>query len=588
MRILKNLLIISMLCACCRGLVFGQTPPVPAAIASEQEQLQRRQQQEQQELLRAREVEAAKKAQQASGAVAGAAHLPPPSAAGSTGCLDLRLIQISGVKKLNKAKIQQQSQRAVGACTTKEALQQIQSDIQQAYIDKGYIAARVYFDFKNLAQKRLDIIVEEGFLEQIILLEPKTKTPQSGLGANLKKFTAFPFTHGRVLNLRSLEQGVEQMNKLSSSRATMEVIPGERAGGSVVLINNEPLPQNAFTLSYDNSGGKSTGARRVSAGFSRDNLLSLNENIYLNASSSVGEPPAARYSRSFVAAYAMPLGYFTFSGSFNYSEYLSTTPGLWADVKSSGDSAGASASAEYTFARGRSYKTGFGAQLAFKQSKNYVEDVYIAASSRILSVGTLYLTGTYYSVWGSFYSKLSLNRGLPLLGAAKDSQTGAGYPRAQYSSAGLYLNYSNNISVFSYNLSFDGQYGFDDMFGSEQMMIGSGSVRGFKEGGAGGESGFIVKQDLKVFLANVLGRSHNKYLDKILSGLYAGVFVDYGCAAPKTFGGGVNLAGGGAKLGFYGKYLTADVGLARALLRPDFIDNEGGVFYINASLNVAF
>jgi hemolysin activation/secretion protein len=559
---------------------------VVAPAQTMSEEIQRRQQQDAQELLRERRVGMDERALQTS------AQTQEQTASAATalseeGCLDLQKINISGAKKLNIKKIQKKARKAAGKCVRRETLQQMQNDIQQAYINKGYISARVYFDFRDIGQKQLNIMVEEGMLEEVILLDPKTKEPQKGASAALQKFTAFPFTRGRILDLRRLEQGIEQMNKLSSSRAVMDVRPGKNEGGSIVVIDNEPLPRNSIDISYDNNGTKTTGVSRVNTSYSRDNLLSLNENIYINASTTIGEDPGTRYSRSFVAAYTMPFGYFTLNNSFNYSRYLSTTPGLWADVESSGNSMNIISSLEYTFARGRSYKTSLGAQLAYKESRNYVEAVYIDTASRILSIGTLFMTGTYYSPLGSFYSKLSLNQGLNILGANKDEISAPGMPQAQYTSAGLYLNYSGNIKMFNYSASFDGQYGFDDMFGSEQTMIGGGSVRGFKEGSASGESGLIIRQDLKAFFTNIFGRPQNKYVDMLLGGLYAGVFADYGYVAPKTYGKNTSLAGCGAKIGYYGKYLTADFGWARALIRPDYIRNEGNIFYLNASLNVA-
>ncbi|MDR1160406.1 MAG: hypothetical protein LBK69_07260, partial [Syntrophomonadaceae bacterium] len=280
----------------------------PAQTMSEE--IQRRQQQDAQDLLRERRVGMDERALQTATQTQEQA-APAATAISEEGCLDLQKINISGVKKLNIKKIQKKARKAAGACVRKETLQQIQNDIQQAYIDKGYIAARVYFDFHNIGQKQLNIVVEEGLLEDIILLNPKTKEPQKGAGAALQKFTAFPFTRGRILDLRSLEQGVEQMNKLSSSRAVMDVRPGKNEGGSIVMIDNEPLPRNSISISYDNNGTKTTGVSRINASYSRDNLFSLNENIYINASTTIGDDPGTRYSRSFVAAYTMPFGYFT-------------------------------------------------------------------------------------------------------------------------------------------------------------------------------------------------------------------------------------------------------------------------------------
>lgn len=50
--------------------------------------------------------------------------------------------------------------------------------------------------------------------------------------------TIFPGVKGSVLQLRDIEQGLDQLNRLPSNNATMRIEPGAEAGSSRVLINN--------------------------------------------------------------------------------------------------------------------------------------------------------------------------------------------------------------------------------------------------------------------------------------------------------------------------------------------------------------
>ncbi len=43
---------------------------------------------------------------------------------------------------------------------------------------------------------------------------------------------AFPQAEGQVLNLRDIEQGLEQLNRMSSRALTVDILPGSREGFS--------------------------------------------------------------------------------------------------------------------------------------------------------------------------------------------------------------------------------------------------------------------------------------------------------------------------------------------------------------------
>ncbi|MCT6838707.1 MAG: hypothetical protein M3036_13765, partial [Bifidobacteriales bacterium] len=48
---------------------------------------------------------------------------------------------------------------------------------------------------------------------------------------------AFPGLKGHILNLRDLEEGVEQMNRLPHFGAQMKISPGTKPGTSRVTVN---------------------------------------------------------------------------------------------------------------------------------------------------------------------------------------------------------------------------------------------------------------------------------------------------------------------------------------------------------------
>lgn len=560
--------------------------PVIARSQVNPEEIQRRQQQEMQDMLRQREIDAAKKAQEA----AIDFWTPKEQDIGETeGCFEIKTMKISGVKKLSAKKVRKEVGGYLKPCMDKETLQTIQSVVQKMYVDKGYVGARVYFDFTEIKQKHLDIAVDEGFIENIFIINNEDEKTKDYKRNKLQSVTGFPFQKGKVLNLRNIEQGLDQINKLQSNNAVMDIHPGDKEGGSVIIINNNKGNTTQLSAGYDNSGAESTGLYKGNISLSQDNLISLNDNLFINASSTLWNNRDLRYSDAYTASLRIPFGYWTISDSFSYSKYLTTTEGMLSSFESTGESASNTFSVERMLFRGKTYKLSLGTQLAVKDNKNYLEDVFLDTSSRLITVGSLYLTGTYYSRFGSFFSKLTYNKGLDIFGSKKDEALQTGQPKAQFDSFNFYLNYSKDFWKVNYTNSVDIQYSADDLFSSEQMLIGGeGTIRGFKEGSISGEKGFYTRNDLRLSVAEFLGSSNNPAVTKILTQTYLGAFIDYGYVKPQTFGGSGTLAGAGAKISYYGNNLNGSFGYAKAIAKPDYFEDEGHVFYFNISLSLDF
>ncbi|WP_428898429.1 Hemolysin activation/secretion protein [Parelusimicrobium proximum] len=565
--------------------VFAITP---AEAAARQGEIQRKLWQDSQDLLRQRELEQMQRAREKETVYEAEAPAEAPASADES-CINIRRAVISGFTKFKEDKIREIMKPNLKKCITKTMLSSIQSDIQQAYVDRGYVGARVYYDFKDIKEGVLQLIISEGIVESVELVNGNTSEEETGFGAGLRKLTAFPFMSGRVLNLRDIEQGLDQINKLSSSDAAMDIRPGKEDGGSVVVVTNKYSPANTVSIGYDNSGQKSTGGNLGRISYSKDNLLSLNENIYLNYTNTMWQDESKRYSKSFTGSISIPFGYWTLSDDFAYSKYLTTVTGAVSDFESSGNSTTNTLTLDRMLSRGAKYKLNTGLSLRLKSNDNYLEDVHIDSSSKNLSIATLYLSGTYYSALGSFLAKLSVNRGLDMFGAKADKDLLKGEPRAQFTSFNVFVNYSAQLGIFSNTLSLDAQYSLDDLFASEQIMIGGeSSVRGFKESSLSAEHGFYLREEIKAPVVHFSGESENPFITRLLSKTNIGIFADGGYVKAKTFGTSGGLAGAGAKISFNDKYFYGNFSYSRALYADKKVSKEGNIFYFSTGINVMF
>ncbi len=93
--------------------------------------------------------------------------------------------------------------------------------LTKVYLDKGYVTARFYIpdqDIKN--SKTLKFVVVEGKLSDIYY----NGSPASPY--NYVVWSAFPGLEGHILNMRDIEQGLDQINRLISGHAKSELLPG--------------------------------------------------------------------------------------------------------------------------------------------------------------------------------------------------------------------------------------------------------------------------------------------------------------------------------------------------------------------------
>src|SRR5258708_5042499 len=70
---------------------------------------------------------------------------------------------------------------------------------------------------------------------------------------------AFRALVGEILTRRDLERGSDQINRLGSNSARVDIEPGDEPGASRVLINDEARKRWLASASADNSGAAATG-----------------------------------------------------------------------------------------------------------------------------------------------------------------------------------------------------------------------------------------------------------------------------------------------------------------------------------------
>ena len=256
--------------------------------------------------------------------------MKPPRFPSSGTCWEIKEIVLTGVTLLPKSVTRELVAPYQGKCLYAEDIEKLLADILKTYIDRGYIAVRPYIQAQDLRDGRLEILILEGEVEGLFL--------QDGGKHSVNLFTAFPFIEGKPLNLRDIEQGLDQINRLSSNSATMEINPGTEPGDSIVSIINIPAFPLSASITLNNLGSPSTGEEQGSYTVSWDNPLRLNDFITYTRTATILESEQLRDSESESFFYSLPLGYWTIQLSTSSSSYRTPVTTTLSTLLSRGDS----------------------------------------------------------------------------------------------------------------------------------------------------------------------------------------------------------------------------------------------------------
>ena len=132
---------------------------------------------------------------------------------------------------------------------------------------------------------------------------------------------AFPNMNGKILNLRDLEQGLDQINRLARYNAQIKILPGSEQGFSIVDIQTVDGRFWGAGIGFNNGGQDSTGETQLSLNVSAENVFWLLDRWSLNASKS-SEFANDFDSENMNFALSIPFGYWNLDYRTSYSTYL--------------------------------------------------------------------------------------------------------------------------------------------------------------------------------------------------------------------------------------------------------------------------
>ena len=293
------------------------------------------------------------------------------------------------------------------SCILPEDVNQLIREITGLYVSKGFVTARIVLLQPGIyGELGLEII--EGKIEAIV-----------GESETINTEMLFPNSVGQPLNLRDLEQGIDQANRLQSNKISMRLLPGEYRGGSIIQLSNPQLPRWSSNASIDNHGQENTGREVLRAMTVYSSPLGLSDYISFSGSTTLGSNPDI-YSRSISTLYSIPYGYWTYSAFGFYSSYSAETKTNTV-FNAHGWSSNIGVRADKTISRDGNVINTLSGQFNYKQAKNFLETVQLNISSQDLAVFSIDYSHFRVLSSGVFSAGLGIDRGTSFLNAQTHS-----------------------------------------------------------------------------------------------------------------------------------------------------------------------
>ncbi|WP_418611723.1 ShlB/FhaC/HecB family hemolysin secretion/activation protein [Klebsiella pasteurii] len=484
-------------------------------------------------------------------------------------CFAISQVILQGAEALpHWLPLQRQKNKVIGRCLGGKGINLLMAQLQNILIDRGYITSRILAPQQDLKSGVLRLVVMPGYIREARL------TAQSD--DYLWLASAFPATDGKLLDLRDIEQGLENLQRLPTVQASMEIVPGEMPGQSDIVINRQQERFWRVDASLDDSGSNATGRYQGNLTLSLDNPLALSDLFYLSGSHNL-DGNGGKSSKNLTGHYSVPLGYWQFLLTASQYDYVQTVAGANGDYQYSGKSKNVDFQLSRVLHRSGSQKTTLSADVLAREQQNFINDTEIAVQRRQTAAWKLGLQHRHYLGNATLDGGVSYQRGTRWFGVqpAPEEQWGeaTALSKILQFNAQLNLPFALGGQRFRFTSRYQRQMSSTPLTSPDMFSIGNRwTVRGFDgERTLTASHGWYVRNDI-AWSTPLPGQE-----------FYLGTdYGEVGGAGSETLVG-KHLAGGVA--GLRGQYLRASYDLFAGipLDKPDGFKTEPATFGFSVS-----
>ena len=473
----------------------------------------------------------------------------------------------------------------LGACLGAGSVDVLRSNLDRRLAARGYVTSYISVPEQNLGQGRLQLMLHVGRLAGV-----KFDGPASN---------ALAVQPGQALNLRDIEQTLENLSRLPSQASQFQIEPGEQPGFSVLVMTPLAAPDSTqarpwrLSAGLDNAAAREYGPWQSQVQFALDAPLGLSDQLTASMNRTLPERGGEQKQSSSLLTYFIPWGYHALLLTASRSSHSRPIQGLSTRFTENGFDSSRQLRLQSAVLRSASSRWTLWAGHTQRRARNYVDDVELILQRR--RVNTWDWGFDAWTRWATGDMSLAYEQSVSTSVAAKTDFEVDAPPLARFKR--LHLSWQQNLHLggnshspasgpqstplrlqYEARLSWAGVQ--QPASGSDLQSLGSRwSVRGFDaQGFISGREQFTLKQDMRGPAWQ--GR-----------GLWAQPYaaLDYGRVAAATSGQGQGMAGAALGLrlqgaGFAGlSGWAGDIAAAKPLLQPRGLARTGTVFYASVS-----
>lgn len=412
-----------------------------------------------------------------------------------TPCFEIKSVDLSGENATIFKSSLSSALSSVGfkpnECLGTNSIKAILNAMGNEIIKNGYVTTRVVAKEQDLKSGKLELTVIPGRLNEI-------KIEQS-LNTNANRansFNAMPTSKGDILNIRDIEQGLENFKRVPTVEADMQIVPASTEGYSDIIVKwkQRDMPFR-LNLALDDAGSNSTGKYQSTITITADNPLRLNDIFYysygediagadketiLNPSGIIDSMTGS--TKNYSLHYSIPFGYWLLGYNQSKYSYHQAVAGANQIYDYSGHSKNNDLTLSYLFQRNSAGKSSVYLKGWKRFSDSFVEDAEITVQRRRTAgweIGLTHKEQAGNALWGF---DASYKRGTGAFNAlhAPEEAFGEGTSKMKIVAADISLAAPLFSLPLTYEGSIHGQYNITPLIPQDRLAIGGRyTVRGF-------------------------------------------------------------------------------------------------------------
>lgn len=386
-----------------------------------------------------------------------------------------------------------------GQCLDIAGINLVINRVQAAILARGYITTRVLAGPQQLATGVLTLTLIPGRIRDIRYAQPTVE--------RLHAANALPMQSGDLLNLRDIEQGLENLKRIPTAEADIRIEPATASdatpGDSDLVIQWQQGNPYRITLSMDDGGSKSTGLYQGSATLSYDHLLTLNDLFYFTHNHDLGGgADGERGSEGDSWHYSIPFGYWLLAYNGSKHRYHQAVAGASQTYRYSGTSETSELKLSRLVYRNAVRKLSLSLKGWQRSSRNFIDDTEIEVQRRRTAGWEAGASWREFIGAATLEVNLAYRRGTGVRNAlpAPEETFGEGRsrPRLYQADAQLDAPFVIGGQKLRYGLAWRAQWHRGPLVPQDRFAIGSRyTVRGYNgENQLSAERGWLLRNEL--------------------------------------------------------------------------------------------